>query len=142
MTAPHRLLLVAACALIDDRKRILIAQRPKGKKLEGLWEFPGGKLEPGESPEQTLVRELDEELAIQIDPSNLTALTFASYHYPEFHLLMPLFVCRHWRGVPNPLENQAIAWVSISDLLRRDSAYPMPPADTPLIPALRDFLRT
>lgn len=140
MTTPHRLLLVAACALIDDRKRLLIAQRPKGKKLEGLWEFPGGKIEPGESPEEAVVRELSEELAIRIDASSLTALTFASYRYPDFHLLMPLFVCRRWGGVPNPLENQVLAWVSVSDLLHAKWLYPMPPADAPLIPALRDFL--
>lgn len=140
MTSPHRLVLVAACALIDDRTKILIAQRPKGKALEGLWEFPGGKIETGESPEETLIREFREELAIQIDPSSLTALTFASYRYPDFHLLMPLFVSRKWHGVPDPRENQAIAWVAITDLLRPDSRYPMPPADAPLLPALRAFL--
>lgn len=140
MTSRHRLVLVAACALIDDRKRILIAQRPKGKSLEGLWEFPGGKIEPGESPEDTLIRELHEELAIRIEASGLVPLTFASHRYPEFHLLMPLFVCRQWDGVPTPLENQVIARVWIADLLRPDSPYPMPPADGPLIPALRDFL--
>lgn len=140
MTAPRRLLLVAACALIDDRKHVLIAQRPKGKLLAGLWEFPGGKLEPGESPEETLVRELSEELAIRIAASSLTALTFASHGYPDFHLLMPLFLCRQWHGVPQPLEGQAIAWVPVTDLLRPGSKYPMPPADAPLIPALRDFL--
>ena len=142
MTGSNRLLLVVACALIDDEKRVLIAQRPKGKKLEGLWEFPGGKLEAGESPEETLIRELNEELAIGIDAASLTALTFASHPYPEFHLLMPLYVCRQWRGVPNPLENQAIAWVSMTELERPDSVYPMPPADAPLIPSLREFLRT
>ena len=141
MTHPRRLLLVAACALIDDRNRVLVARRPKGKKLEGLWEFPGGKIEPGESPEETLARELIEELAIRIDGSSLTALTFASYRYPDFHLLMPLFVCRQWDGVPNPLENQVLAWVLVTDLLRPDSPYPMPPADAPLIPALRNFLK-
>lgn len=137
---PHRLVLVAACALINDRKRILIAQRPKGKALEGLWEFPGGKIETGESPEDTLIRELCEELAIRIGAPDLVPLTFASYRYPDFHLLMPLYVCRQWEGVPSPRENQAIAWVWITDLLCRDSPYPMPPADAPLIPALRDFL--
>jgi 8-oxo-dGTP diphosphatase len=140
LTPLHQLLLVAACALIDDRKRVLIAQRPEGKKLEGLWEFPGGKIESGESPEQTLVRELSEELGIRIDGSSLTALTFASYRYPEFHLLMPLFVCRQWSGMPSPLENQVLAWASVTDLLRPDSPYPMPPADAPLIPALQGFL--
>ena len=140
MTEPHRLLLVAACALIDDRKRVLVSQRPKGKKLEGLWEFPGGKIEPGESPEETLVRELMEELAIRIDTSGLRALTFASHRYPDFHLLMPLFVCRHWEGVPEPIESQTLAWVSVTDLLGPDSPYPMPPADAPLIPALGRFL--
>lgn len=142
MTASHRLLLVVACALIDDQKRVLIAQRPKGKRLEGLWEFPGGKLEPGESPEETLVRELNEELAIAIDAASLTALTFASHRYPEFHLLMPLFICRQWHGVPAPAEDQVLAWAAMADLLRPDSAYPMPPADIPLIPVLRDFLKT
>jgi len=138
LTSSDALLLVAACALIDDTRRVLVARRPKGKKLEGLWEFPGGKIEPGESPEDTLVRELKEELAVAIDRSTLAPLTFASHRYPEFHLLMPLFVCSHWRGVLTPLENQAIAWVSVTDLLT--PAYPMPPADGPLIPALRDFL--
>ncbi len=140
MTASHRLLLVAACALIDDGKRLLIAQRPKGKQLAGLWEFPGGKIEPGESPEDTLVRELKEELAIRVDAANLTALTFASHRYPDFHLLMPLFACRQWDGTPTPLEGQAIAWAPVTDLLREDSPYPMPPADAPLIPALRKFM--
>lgn len=140
MTSRHRLLLVAACALIDDQQRILVAQRPKGKLLEGLWEFPGGKVEPGESPEDTLRRELREELAIEINSSCLTAVTFASHSYPEFHLLMPLFACRRWEGVPTPLEGQAIAWVRIDDLLGPNSDYPMPPADAPLLPALRNVL--
>lgn len=140
MRPQSRLVLVAACALIDDRKRVLIAQRPKGKSLAGLWEFPGGKIESGESPEDTLIRELSEELAIKIVAANLSALTFASHRYPDFHLLMPLFVCRKWQGEPTPLENQAIAWVSMAELRGEDSRYPMPPADAPLIPALANFL--
>lgn len=130
------LLLVAAVALVDADGRVLLAQRPEGKSLAGLWEFPGGKVEAGESPEGALIRELSEELGIDTWQSCLAPLTFASHAYEKFHLLMPLFVCRRWRGVPEPREGQRLAWVRPSAL--RD--YPMPPADLPLIPILRDWL--
>ena len=131
-----RILLVVAVALIDSDNRILIAQRPEGKQLAGLWEFPGGKLDPNERPEQALIRELREELGIEVKDSCLAPLTFASYAYEEFHLLMPLYVCRRWEGVVRPLEGQALKWVHARDLRH----YPMPPADEPLIPALIDLL--
>ncbi|CAN1528919.1 MutT NTP pyrophosphohydrolases including oxidative damage repair enzymes [Rhabdaerophilaceae bacterium] len=131
-----RLLLVAAVALVDADRRILIAQRPEGKQLAGLWEFPGGKVEPGERPEETLIRELREELAITVKEPCLAPLTFASHRYPDFHLLMPLFICRRWEGVPQAVEHQALRWVEPQRL--RD--FPMPPADEPLIPMLRDIL--
>jgi 8-oxo-dGTP diphosphatase len=123
------LLLVAACALIDPDRRVLIAQRPAGKPMAGLWEFPGGKVEAGEPPEQSLVRELKEELGIDVKVACLAPLTFASHAYPDFHLLMPLYVCRHWDGIVQPREAQRIAWVRGNRL--RD--YPMPAADEPLI---------
>jgi 8-oxo-dGTP diphosphatase len=123
------LVLVVACALVDADGRVLIAQRPADKPMAGLWEFPGGKVEAGERPEQTLIRELKEELGITINESCLAPLTFASHHYPEFHLLMPLYVCRRWEGTVKPLEGQNVAWVRANRL--RD--YPMPPADAPLI---------
>ena len=129
-------LLVSAVALIDPEGRILLAQRPPGKSLAGLWEFPGGKVEPGETPEQALIRELKEEIGIDTWSSCLAPLTFASHSYPDFHLLMPLFACRRWDGIPSPREGQTLAWVRPSAL--RD--YPMPPADLPLIPSLRDWL--
>jgi 8-oxo-dGTP diphosphatase len=129
-------LLVSAVALIDPEGRILLAQRPPGKSLAGLWEFPGGKVEPGETPEQALIRELKEEIGIDTWSSCLAPLTFASHSYPDFHLLMPLFACRRWDGIPSPREGQTLAWVRPSAL--RD--YPMPPADLPLIPILRDWL--
>ena len=129
-------LLVSAVALIDKEGRVLLAQRPPGKSLAGLWEFPGGKVEPGETPEQALIRELKEELAIDTWSSCLAPLTFASHSYPDFHLLMPLFACRRWDGIPTPQEGQTLAWVRPNQL--RD--YPMPPADLPLIPILRDWL--
>ena len=129
-------LLVSAVALIDPEGRILLAQRPPGKSLAGLWEFPGGKVEPGETPEQALIRELKEEISIDTWSSCLAPLTFASHSYPDFHLLMPLFACRRWDGIPSPREGQTLAWVRPSAL--RD--YPMPPADLPLIPILRDWL--
>ena len=129
-------LLVAACALVDADGRVLIAQRPEGKPLAGLWEFPGGKVEPGETPEQTLIRELHEELAIETKVACLAPLTFASHDYESFHLLMPLFVCRRFWGIPQPREGQALKWVRPKQM--RD--YPMPPADAPLIPFLIDLL--
>jgi 8-oxo-dGTP diphosphatase len=128
--------LVAACALIDADGRVLIAQRPAGKPMAGLWEFPGGKVEHGERPEQTLIRELKEELGILVDEACLAPLTFASHSYPDFHLLMPLYVCRRWDGMVTALEDQRIAWVRPHRL--RD--YPMPPADEPLIPHLMSLL--
>lgn len=132
----RRLLLVAACALVDTDGRILLAQRPEGKNLAGLWEFPGGKVEPGETPEETLVRELHEELGITTKVPCLAPLTFASHTYDDFHLLMPLYVCRRFEGIPVGKEGQAIKWVRPANL--RD--YPMPPADEPLIPFLQDLL--
>jgi 8-oxo-dGTP diphosphatase len=134
--APKPLLLVAACALVDLDGKVLIARRPEGKKMAGLWEFPGGKLNPGETPEQALIRELKEELGIDVTAACLAPFAFASYAYEGFHLLMPLFLCRRWKGVPRPRENQTLAWVPA----RRLSEYEMPPADKPLIPLLRDFL--
>lgn len=133
----RKLLLVAACALLDADGRILLAQRPEGKSLAGLWEFPGGKLEAGETPEETLVRELEEELGIKTKVACLAPLTFASHTYEDFHLLMPLYVCRRYEGIPTGREGQAVKWVRPVAL--RD--YPMPPADEPLIPILQDLLR-
>ena len=127
-----RLVLVAACALIDTDERVLLAERPAGRPLAGLWEFPGGKVEAGERPEETLIRELKEELAISVEEACLAPLTFASHAYPEFHLLMPLFVCRRWKGIVTAQEGQKLAWVRPNRL--RD--YAMPPADLPLIPHL------
>lgn len=132
----QRLMLVAACALIDADGRVLIAQRPASKKMAGLWEFPGGKLKPAETPEQALIRELREELGIGVKEDCLAPFTFASHAYPEFHLLMPLYVCRRWEGRPWPQEHQALRWVHPRQL----NAYPMPPADLPLIPMLCDLL--
>lgn len=132
----RKILLVAACALIDADGRILLAQRPEGKSLAGLWEFPGGKVEPGETPEETLIRELDEELGIQTKEACLAPLTFASHTYETFHLLMPLYVCRRFEGIPHGREGQAIKWVKPNAL--RD--YPMPPADKPLIPIIQDLV--
>ena len=131
-----KIILVSAVALIDPDGRVLLAQRPEGKSLAGLWEFPGGKVEPGESPEGALIRELKEELDIDTWSSCLAPLTFASHAYDDFHLLMPLFACRRWQGTPRANEGQRLAWVKPSAL--RD--YPMPPADLPLIPILRDWL--
>jgi 8-oxo-dGTP diphosphatase len=130
------LLLVAACALVDVDGRVLLARRPEGKKMAGLWEFPGGKLNPGETPEAALIRELKEELGIDVAAACLAPFAFASHDYEGFHLLMPLFVCRRWKGTPTPRENQTLAWVRASKL----TEYEMPPADKPLIPLLRDFL--
>lgn len=130
------LVLVAACALIDADGRLLIAQRPKGKPMAGLWEFPGGKVEQGELPEQSLIRELKEELGISVSEACLAPLTFASHAYPDFHLLMPLFVCRRWEGTVTATEGQRLAWVRANRL--RD--YEMPPADIPLISHLQALL--
>jgi len=129
-------LLVSAVALIDRDGRILLAQRPEGKSMAGLWEFPGGKVEVGETPETALIRELEEELGINTWSSCLAPLSFASHSYDDFHLLMPLFACRKWEGTPHPKEGQTLKWVHARDLRN----YPMPPADIPLIPVLRDWL--
>jgi 8-oxo-dGTP diphosphatase len=129
-------LLVSAVALIDPDGRVLLAQRPEGKSMAGLWEFPGGKVEPGETPEIALIRELQEELGIDTWQSCLSPLTFASHSYDNFHLLMPLFACRKWKGIPQSREGQQLKWVRAADLRR----YPMPPADIPLIAVLRDWL--
>ena len=135
MTAPP-LVLVAAVALIDPDGRVLLAQRPAGKSMAGLWEFPGGKVEPGETPEAALIRELHEELGIETWTSCLAPLSFASHAYERFHLLMPLYACRRWQGTLAARENQQLAWVRPKDMRN----YPMPPADLPLIPVLRDWL--
>jgi 8-oxo-dGTP diphosphatase len=127
-----KVIAVAACALIDADGRVLLAQRPEGKPMAGLWEFPGGKIEAGETPEQSLIRELAEELGIVVKEACLAPLTFASHSYPDFHLLMPLYVCRRWEGTVTAQEGQQLAWVRPNRL--RD--YPMPPADVPLIPHL------
>lgn len=131
-----KILLVAACALVDADGRVLLTQRPEGKKLAGLWEFPGGKVEPDETPEAALIRELFEEIGVTTREACLAPLTFASHSYDEFHLLMPLFVCRRFEGAARGLEGQALKWVRPRDM--RD--YPMPPADEPLIPYLIDLL--
>lgn len=131
-----RLVLVAACALIDADKRVLIARRPQGKPLAGLWEFPGGKIEEGETPEDTVIRELQEELSVKVTKPCLAPLTFSSHDYLEFHILLSLFVCRRWEGTPTPREVQEIKWVRANRL--RD--YAMPPADEPLISHLADLL--
>ncbi len=127
-----KVVLVAACALIDGEGRVLMAERPEGKELAGLWEFPGGKIEGGERPEAALVRELREELGITVDPGDLEPFTFASYGYERFHLLMPLYLCRRWQGVPEPMEGQRICWAALAGL----KTLPMPPADVPLVEAL------
>jgi 8-oxo-dGTP diphosphatase len=129
-------MLVAACALIDADNRVLIATRPEGRHLAGFWEFPGGKVEDGETPEDTVIRELFEELSVRVTKPCLAPLTFASHGYPEFHILLVLFVCRRWDGTPVPRETQEIKWVRANGL--RD--YPMPPADEPLIGHLADLL--
>jgi 8-oxo-dGTP diphosphatase len=130
------ILLVAALALVDNDGRVLLQQRPEGKSMAGLWEFPGGKVEPGETPEQSLIREIKEELGIDITEACLAPFTFASHKYDEFHLLMPLYVCRRWRGTLTAREGQILEWVR--PLRMRD--YPMPPADVPLVAMLRDLL--
>lgn len=131
-----KVVLVSAVALIDVDGRVLLAQRPEGKSMAGLWEFPGGKVEPGETPEAALIRELQEELGIDTWASCLAPLTFASHSYDDFHLLMPLFACRKWEGIVSAREGQALKWVRAADL----KSYSMPPADIPLIPILRDWL--
>jgi 8-oxo-dGTP diphosphatase len=131
-----KVVLVAACALIDTDGRVLIAQRPQGKSMAGLWEFPGGKIEQGERPETSLIRELKEELGIVVQEECLAPLTFASHLYPDFHLLMPLYVCRRWEGIVEAREAQKLKWVRPNDLRN----YPMPPADEPLIPHLTALL--
>ena len=128
--------LVVACALVDTDRRVLIAQRPEGKPLAGLWEFPGGKIDRGERPEQTLIRELRDEIGITVQEACLAPLTFASYQYDDFHLLMPLYICRRWEGEVVAREGQKLAWVRANKL----RGYPMPPADIPLIPPLIDLL--
>ena len=136
VSADKPIILVSAVALIDVDGRVLLAQRPEGKSMAGLWEFPGGKVEPGETPEAALIRELHEELGIDTWESCLAPLTFASHAYDDFHLLMPLYVCRKWQGTPSSREGQALKWVRIHAL----KDYPMPPADEPLIAMLRDML--
>ena len=136
MNTPQPVVLVVAVALVDADGRVLIAQRPEGKALAGLWEFPGGKLEPGERPEAALIRELHEEIGIIVQEACLAPLTFASHAYEDFHLLMPLYICRRWEGLAVAREGQNLAWVRASKL--RD--YPMPAADIPLIPHLIDLL--
>jgi len=131
-----KILLVAACALVDNDGRVLLAQRPEGKSMAGLWEFPGGKVEVGETPEASLIRELKEELDIDVTEACLAPFTFASHGYEKFHLLMPLYVCRRWEGDMAPLEGQVLKWVSPL----RMGDYPMPPADVPLVAMLRDLL--
>lgn len=130
------IVLVAAVALVDPDNRVLIAQRPEGKPMAGLWEFPGGKVQPGETPEAALIRELKEELGIDVTESCLGPFTFASHAYADFHLLMPLFLCRKWKGIVRGMEGQALKWV----LPPRIADYPMPAADKPLVAMLRDFL--
>jgi 8-oxo-dGTP diphosphatase len=130
------LVLVAAVVLVDADGRVLLARRPEGKAMAGLWEFPGGKVDPGETPEAALIRELAEELGIDVAASCLAPFTFASHAYPEFHLLMPLYVCRKWTGIPCAREGQRLAWVRPARL----AEYPMPPADKPLVAMLRDLL--
>ena len=134
--ADAHIVLVSAVALVDPDGRVLLAQRPAGKPMAGLWEFPGGKVKPGETPETALIRELAEELGIDVAASCLAPLTFASFTYPEFHLLMPLYVCRKWSGIPMAREGQRLAWVRPARL----GDYLMPPADKPLVAMLRDLL--
>ena len=131
-----QLVLVVACALIDADDRILLAQRPEGKAMAGLWEFPGGKIEPGENPEAALIREMKEELGVETKPACLAPISFASHGYDDFHLLMPLYICRRWWGIARSREGQALKWVRAENL--RD--YSMPAADLPLVPALQELL--
>jgi 8-oxo-dGTP diphosphatase len=136
MDSPLKTLLVVACALVDPDGRVLIAQRPAGKQLAGLWEFPGGKVEAGETPEACLIRELDEELGIGVTKACLAPFVFASHTYDEFHLLMPLYLCRRWEGFATAREHAALAWVRPEKM----GEYPMPPADAPLVAWLRDLI--
>lgn len=136
MTVSKPLVLVVACALLDKDNRILLAQRPEGKSLAGLWEFPGGKLEQGETPEAALIRELREELGIEVKADCLSPLTFASHSYENFHLLMPLYICRRFQGEVRGAEGQKLKWVYARDL----GLYEMPEADKPLVPILKDLL--
>jgi 8-oxo-dGTP diphosphatase len=136
MNPPQPLILVVAAALVDADGRVLIAQRPEGKSMAGLWEFPGGKIEADESPESALIRELREELGIAVKEACLAPFTFTSHSYPNFHLLMPLYVCRRWDGIPEPRHHAALKWVRPKDM----KDHPMPAADLPLIPMLRDLL--
>ena len=136
MNTPPPLILVVAVALVDPDGRVLIAQRPEGKSMAGLWEFPGGKVETGELPEDALIRELSEELGITVKAACLAPFTFASHTYDAFHLLMPLYICRRWDGTPAPRHHAALKWVRPKDMV----GYPMPAADVPLIPMLRDLL--
>jgi 8-oxo-dGTP diphosphatase len=140
MNPAQSLLLVVAAALLDSDGRVLIAQRPPGKAMAGLWEFPGGKIEADESPEDALVRELREELGIAVKPPCLAPFTFASHTYESFRLLMPLYVCRRWDGTPMPLLHSALKWLRPRDLMLRKDEFPMPAADLPLLPMLRDLL--
>jgi 8-oxo-dGTP diphosphatase len=133
---PLKLVLVAAAALIDQEGRVLLARRPEGKSMAGLWEFPGGKVEAGERPETAVIREFREELGVSIAEPCLAPFSFASHAYDDFHLLMPVFVCRRWEGTPRPREGQTLAWVYPRDM----RSYPMPPADVPLVAQLRDLL--
>jgi len=132
----HRLILVVACALVDARNRVLLAQRPQGKSMAGLWEFPGGKVEPDEAPEETLARELYEELGLTVQMNHLAPLVFASHRYDDFHLLMPLYLCRQFAGKPVAREGQVLEWVGGCSL----TDYPMPAADIPLVPVLSAVL--
>ncbi|ABM45180.1 hypothetical protein X471_00644 [Bartonella bacilliformis str. Heidi Mejia] len=136
MCTKSSLLLVVACALLDQDNRVLLAERPQGKSLAGLWEFPGGKIEQGETPEASLIRELEEELGIYVQQNDLHPLTFASYSYETFHLLMPFYICRRYEGIPQGREGQNLQWVFISDF----GQYSMPDADKPLVEVLKNFL--
>jgi 8-oxo-dGTP diphosphatase len=139
-TKDRDLVLVVAAALVDPDGRVLIAQRPEGKSMAGLWEFPGGKIEKAETPETALIRELKEELGIAVKEPCLAPFTFASHTYGGFHLLMPLYVCRRWEGDPQPLTHEALKWIRPRELLSNAAAWPMPAADLPLLPMLRDLL--
>jgi 8-oxo-dGTP diphosphatase len=140
MTAARDVLLVVAAALVDPDGRVLIAQRPEGKSMAGLWEFPGGKIETSETPEAALIRELREELGIAVKEPCLAPFTFASHSYGGFHLLMPLYICRRWDGEPKPLSHAALKWIRPRELMRDVDKWPMPEADLPLLPMLRDLL--